>query len=89
MNLINNVKSYFGKKLEKKETGKAPEGICPNCWGSQEWDGEFYKKISSKNVSPNTDAYSHFINEVVRSLDKITLKADTYLCETCNMKFKP
>ena len=39
MNLIENIKAYFKKKSENKETGNAPEGVCPNCWGRQEWEG--------------------------------------------------
>ena len=41
MNIFENIKNYFTAKLEGKETEKTPEGICPNCWGKQEWDGEF------------------------------------------------
>lgn len=89
MNLIDNVKDYFGKKIEEKGKGYAPKGVCPNCWGNQEWDGEFYKKISSKNISSNSQVYTSFVKKVVRNLDKITLKGDAYLCETCNMQYKP
>ncbi len=41
MSTVENVKAYFKKKLNKKEPGLAPEGVCPNCWGKQEWDNEF------------------------------------------------
>lgn len=85
--LIDNVKNYFRAKLEGKKTTTAPEGVCPNCWGKQEWDGEFYEKIKAKNITPEMSTYNSFINEVVQKLDKITLKEDTYTCTTCNLKY--
>ena len=87
MNILENVKNYFSKKLNNEETDKVPEGVCPNCWGTQEWDGEFYEKIKAINITPESNTYTSFINEVVAKLDKITLKEDTYECKTCSMKY--
>ena len=88
MGLIARVKGYFKAKFEGKEVGKAPEGICPNCWGKQEWEGEFYKVIKSKDNLPESETYNNFIKEVVKKLDKITLKKDDYTCETCKVSYK-
>ena len=85
--IIENIKKYFKAKLEDKATDAAPEGVCPNCWGKQEWEGQFYKKIKANNITPETNTYNSFIHEVVEKLDKITLKEDTYLCTSCNMKY--
>ncbi|WP_291871465.1 hypothetical protein [Maribacter sp.] len=83
MGVLENVKDFFKKKLNKEETASAPEGICPNCWGRQEWEGNFYTKIVAKNITPQDATYSSFIHEVVSKLDKITLKEDMLTCETC------
>ncbi len=88
MTLIESIKSYFNKKKNNEQTGEAPEGICPNCWGKQEWDGHYYKKIKAKNITPEHHTYTSFIHEVAEKLDKITLKEDTYICETCNIKYE-
>ena len=88
MNILENVKSYFFKKENNQETAKAPEGVCPNCWGRQDWEGEYYKKIKANNITPESNTYNSFINEVAQKLDKITLKDDTYECETCKMSYK-
>lgn len=85
--LLNAIKDYFKAKLENKKTGAAPEGICPNCWGKQEWDGKFYEKIKANNITPEMNTYTSFIHEVVEKLDKITLKEDTYECTSCKTKF--
>jgi hypothetical protein len=50
MSIIDNIKTYFNKKKNDETTEKAPEGICPNCWGKQQWDNEFYEVMKgSKN----------------------------------------
>jgi hypothetical protein len=88
MSITESIKNYFTKKSNNKETGLAPEGVCPNCWGKQEWEGNIYKQIKAKNITPESNTYNSFINEVVTKLDKITLKEDTYECTTCNVKYK-
>jgi hypothetical protein len=88
MKLFDSVATYFNKKKNNEETGLAPEGVCPNCWGKQEWEGEFFKIIKSKDAKPESKTYNNFIKEVVKKLDKITLKKDDYTCETCNVKYK-
>jgi hypothetical protein len=42
LSIAQNIKNYFNSKTEGTTTKKAPDGICPNCWGKQEWEGEFY-----------------------------------------------
>jgi protein-arginine kinase activator protein McsA len=88
MSLIDNIKSYFNKKINNEPAGDAPGGVCPNCWGKQEWEGEFYKKIKANNITPEHNTYNSFINEVAKKLDKITLKEDTLVCETCKVSYK-
>ena len=89
MNLIKNIKTYFKNKNDNKVTGKAPEGVCPNCWGKQEWEGEYYKFMKGENENPSTETYNSFIKDVVRKLDKITIVKNTYTCETCKTNFNP
>ncbi|MGK0326248.1 MAG: hypothetical protein ACJA1D_001599, partial [Polaribacter sp.] len=43
MSIIENIKNYFTAKAAGDTSEKAPVGICPNCWGKQEWEGDFYK----------------------------------------------
>jgi len=88
MNLIENIKTYFKAKSSGNTILKAPEGVCPNCWGKQEWEGKFYKKIKSKNSSPENKTYDNFIHQVAEKLDKITLKEDILICETCKLSYK-
>ena len=88
MNLEDSLKRFFKKKINNEDIGKAPEGVCPNCWGRQEWEGEFYKQIKANNITPESNTYNNFIHEVASKLGKITLKEDTYECTTCHVKYK-
>ena len=87
MSLADNIKRFFKAKENKEHVGQAPEGVCPNCWGRQEWDGNYYKLIKARNITPESNTYNNFINEVASKLDKITLKEDSYECMTCHVKY--
>lgn len=89
MTLIDSLKNYFGKKIKNEPTAKAPEGICPNCWGKQEWDNEFYEFTKGSKNEKRDDTYNNFINKIVESnISGIVINKDTYSCSTCNTQFK-
>jgi len=88
MNIAENIKRFFKAKANSEPTGDAPEGICPNCWGRQEWEGNYYKLMKARNITPENNTYNNFINEVASKLDKITLKDDSYECTSCHAKYK-
>lgn len=88
MNLIENLKNYFIKKANKEETEKAPEGVCPNCWGHMEYEGEYYKFMKGHDGNPSDDIYNSFIQDVARKLDKITVDKNSYTCETCKVNYE-
>ena len=89
MSIIQNIKNYFTAKSEGNITEKAPEGICPNCWGKQEWEGDFYTLNKGDKLVGNDQTYNNFINKIVESnVNGITINEDTYTCETCKTNFK-
>lgn len=88
MSLLQNLKIYFKNKESNQETEPTPEGVCPNCWGKQEWDGEYYKFIKGQNGNPSEETYNSFVQDVARKLDKITIKESSYTCETCQINYK-
>jgi len=88
MSIVENLKNYFKLKSKGETTLKAPEGICPNCWGKQEWEGEHYKFMKGEKGNPSTATYNSFIQDVARKLDKITINKNTYTCQTCKVEHK-
>lgn len=89
MNIRQNIKNYFNSKSEGYTSKKTPEGICPNCWGKQEWEGEFYKQNKGNKLIGNDQTYNNFINKIVESnVSGIAISEDNYKCETCKTSYK-
>ncbi len=89
MSLIENIKSYFTKKENNQPAGDGPEGVCPNCWGKQEWEGEFYEFMKGSKNEKRDETYNNFINKIVESnIDGIAINTDTYTCKTCNVNYE-
>lgn len=85
---IDSIKNFFTKKAQQEETGIAPEGVCPNCWGKTEWEGEFYTLIKDPHTKPGSERYTNFIKKVADKFDNTAHKhEDKYICQTCNLKF--
>ncbi len=87
--MIDKLISFFKKPQDETEN-QVPEGLCPNCWGEQEYDKtirELYidKQIDVKNHSAN---HAFIQNFVVNKIEGIHLKkGDNGLtCPTCKMK---
>ena len=88
MSIVDDLKNYFNKKRNNQMTGSAPEGICPNCWGKQEWEGEFYKFTKGSKNDQRDDTYNNFINKIVESnIEGIVISKDTYTCQTCRITY--
>jgi nitrous oxidase accessory protein NosD len=88
MSLIGNIKNYFTKKVNNQSAGDAPEGICPNCWGKQEWEGEFYTLNKGNKLVGYDQTYNNFINKIVeKNVSGISINEDTYKCETCEISY--
>jgi hypothetical protein len=84
MSIAQNIKNYFNSKTKGTTTEKAPDGICPNCWGKQEWEGEFYTLNKERKLVGNDQTYNSFINKIVESnVSGMLINKDNYECETC------
>lgn len=74
MNIIDNIIQFL--KSPKEEEAVSPEGICPVCWGRQEYDGKIKILMKDKQIDINNHQASYtFIKEfVVTNIDGIKLK---------------
>ncbi len=43
--------------------------------------------MKGQNENPSKDTYNSFVQDVARKLDKITIKSNTYTCETCKIAY--
>jgi hypothetical protein len=88
MSAIENIKAYFNKKRNNETTDKAPKGICPNCWGKQQWENEFYEVMKGSKNEKRDETYNNFINKIVETnISGIVINKDTYTCKTCQVKY--
>jgi len=88
--MIESILQFF--KRPKEETSNVvPEGLCPNCWGSQEYDNQIRELYQDKQIDVNNHAANHaFIQEfVVANLKgiKLTKGNNGVECPTCHAKF--
>ena len=86
MNLIENIISYLRNSRSETE-GTAPEGVCPNCWGRQEYAGTIRDLYEDKQIDVNNHKAQYaFVQEfIVNRIKGITLIKGTnsYECPTC------
>lgn len=47
MTLYNTLKSFL---TNPNERAKAPENLCPNCWGRQEYQGKFFEAVKREGI---------------------------------------
>jgi hypothetical protein len=82
----------FFKKPKAETQGTAPEGMCPNCWGEQQYDNQIRELYKDKQIDVNHhEANYAFIQEfMVTNLNGIKLKKGNngLTCPTCKARYK-
>ncbi len=87
---LNDLLSALKKTNNSTET---PEGLCPNCWGRQEYGKHFYEAAKNNNVSiDQVDHKKGWIQDYAdKHLYKIALveKGSEVVCNNCKITYKP
>lgn len=88
-NIAQSILDFFTKK-EKNKAPAAPEGLCPNCWGKQEYAGKVIEAMKDKqlDVKNHQANYAFIQNFVVQHVSGIQLQKDENgtACPVCNFK---
>ncbi len=93
MNLVKSLLNFL-KKKDTPEEQPFPSGVCPNCWGREEYGGHFYERVVKENLNVNDkDPKVGWINDYAnKHLKGIALKpsgnGEEMVCEKCNMSYK-
>jgi hypothetical protein len=78
----------FFRQPASKTKGKVPEGLCPNCWGEQEYDSRFRTMYEDKQIDVNNHQANYaFIQDfVVNRMNGILLvkEKDRTACPVCH-----
>ena len=87
-----NILIKFFKKPQAETQNKVPEGLCPNCWGEQEYDKKIRELYKDKQIDINNhEANYAFIQKfIVTQLNGIHLKKGNngMVCPTCKARYK-
>jgi len=87
MGILNKL---FQKKIND-EFSVAPEGICPNCWGDQEYGNVIRQKYKDSQIAVNNkiSKYAFIQDFVVTHLNGIKLKSGVQgsNCPSCQVKY--
>jgi len=89
MNLINSVMQFL---IGNKKKVEAPDGYCPNCWGRQEYSGEFYEAVLEEKIDLNNiNKKKGWIQEyAAKHLEGIKLNRTHGIaeCSACKLTYK-
>ena len=82
--------------LKRKNSGKEvniPEGLCPNCWGRQEYGGQFFEKLKNHAIDINTDEpeigwITDYTEKHIKGI-KLNNQDGALVCSKCKYSFRP
>jgi len=88
--ILNRLAAFFMKPA-KETAGQAPEGICPNCWGKQEYGDQVRELYKDQQVDVNNHQANYaFVQRImVTHLQGIQLTRgnDGLTCPTCHTRY--
>lgn len=82
--MFNQIKTYL-----QSSQASHPETLCPNCWGRQEYQGQFNEDIKKEEITLNNiDQKKGWIEAyAAKNLHGIRLqkKGNKIVCPTCHI----
>ena len=88
MDFFENLLDYFKKPKEETEN-QAPEGVCPLCWGYQEYDHKIHKLFEDDQIDVinHEKKYTLIHKFLEENIDGIRLiKGEVDVCPKCGNK---
>lgn len=88
MDSLEKLLDYF-KKPKEETKNKAPDGLCPLCWGYQEYDHKIRKIFEDDQLDVIHHKKKHmkirkFLEEHIDGIR--LLKGEVEVCPTCGQK---
>lgn len=90
MNILENIVKFF-ESNEKETKDKTPKGLCPVCWGYQEYDKKIRTLYHDKQIDVNNhkEKYSMMQDFVTEHINGIKLKeGEISTCPKCGHQEK-
>ena len=92
MNIVTALLNHLKKKQTPSQED-TPEGFCPNCWGRNEYGGQFYEAVKNNKMDVNSKnpdigwvqdyADKHLKGVVLQPQD------DSLVCSICKVTYRP
>lgn len=92
MSLVKSLINFLKNKDTSEELA-APEGICPNCWGREEYGGHFYERVKQENLNvhskeSNVGWIAAYANKHLAGIAlKRTGNGEELICESCKVSY--
>lgn len=86
MDFFEQIVAYFNKP-EEDTKNSTPEGVCPVCWGYQEYDQKIRQLLKDDQIDVinHKKKYTKIRKFLMENVDGIRLKtAETFNCPNCN-----
>ena len=92
MNIVTSLLDYL-KANKRPDKEEAPDGLCPNCWGRQEYGGNFYEAVKNHGLDVNTKYpevgwIKDYAETHLKGI-KLEQKDDSIGCPSCKISYKP
>ncbi len=82
----------FLRKKSKNPDQNTPEGLCPNCWGMQEYGGNFYKALKNEgiNIDHPDERKGWIVDYAEKHLGDIVLteEKEGIVCQKCKISYQ-
>jgi len=89
MSVFQSIVSFLTKK---EATPQAPEGFCPNCWGRQEYEGQFFEAMKNEGIDVNnvSEKVGWIQDYTDKHLAGIQLhgEGDGLVCSKCKVTYR-
>ena len=91
MNIVTSLLDYL-KAYKRPDKEEAPDGLCPNCWGRQEYGGNFYEAVKNHGLDVNTKYpevgwIKDYAETHLKGI-KLEQKDDSIGCPSCKISYK-
>ena len=91
MTIAKSLLNYL-KKNKVLSPSDTPEGLCPNCWGRQEYGGDFYDAVKNHGLDVNTKQpevgwITDYAEKHLKGI-RIEFTNDEGACQQCKIRYR-
>ena len=81
------------RKNGGQDQNDVPEGFCPNCWGRNEYGGQFYDAVKNNHTdinspNPNIGWIQDYANKYLSDI-QLQIENKQLVCQKCKLTYRP